>query len=314
MVPSRSLRRLLSTKPSTNPYSLETFKEFYPISIDGPIRDDSFAKQHETLQWYDKKIILPVRQTLANYTTDAWINARFKSDEIEEPYLPGTFLEGAKGAIKKFFALLQDDIKLTAQGNKESDSVETSRLQKIVSLKLFDELHFHHQEIANRGLELDIRLNSISHVEKKDTWITFGNRNYVSTTLNKAQIHTTIAPLVYWRYVPGSRIFIFSELNFEYVLPATQVPGADHLDEDLEGPTLGPRLAATREGAVLGIDVSFDADITITIKPAGSEQVLWVDTLRRPLLIRLETSHFIGRYDGKWKIADLDNFYASDLF
>ena len=285
---------------------------------------------------------------MANFTTTSWINARFKSEDEEgqEPYLPAPFLRGAKAAVKKFFFLLQEDIAIKASSSPQVENdhgeegengaaspLPDSDLKRIVSKNLYQQLSDHHAQFAKLGLSLEMRLNSISNIECKDTWISFGKPSLVSSTLNKADIHTSIAPLVYWRHVPGSKAFFFSELNFEYALPASAVPGSDNLKEDLTGPAFEPRLAATREGAVLGIDVSFDVDLTVSIysntlpstepgtddnkevsTQSDSTSPLWITTIRRPLLVRLETSHFTGRYNGGWKIADVDNFFASKLF
>lgn len=43
---------------------------------------------------------------------------------------------------------------------------------------------------------------------------------------------------------------------------------------------------------------------------------MWKDVIERPLLVRFETQHSVGkkRYTGNWYIADIDNFFASQLF
>ena len=40
----------------------------------------------------------------------------------------------------------------------------------------------------------------------------------------------------------------------------------------------------------------------------------WQERITRPMLFRFESGHVSGKFNGEWKIADMDNFLASRLF
>ena len=264
-----------------------------------------------------------------------WVNKRFAHPEEEgtqgQPYLPSTFLKGAKFAIKQLFDAIPKDIAL--MNETEEDDVEKlaeiSLLKPLVSDQLLKLLCYQHRSFALTPYDLQIRLNSVSNFEKKDTWLCFGDKSIATSTLNKAPVHTEIDPLVFWRHDAEKDHFYFSELNFEYAIKSKDVKGADNLDQELDGPLLASRMEATKKGAVLGIDVAVDVDLTVAIKEkenyiekdgesgesAAGTGFKWQTTIRRPMLFRFQTTHFHGQhYTGTWKIADIDNYFASKLF
>ncbi len=64
---------------------------------------------------------------------------------------------------------------------------------------------------------------------------------------------------------------------------------------------------------MVGIDVEFDADLMITIWDANNDASKVTIMETRPMTIRLESDHFIDKLTGFWRIADVDNYFASGL-
>jgi hypothetical protein len=251
---------------------------------------------------------MPVRNWLADITTSNWINQRFRDKKDDPPYLQGQFLAGAKTAVRRFFQLLQEDIQKPVS-NEEIPSSEIS-LQDIVKRNLYQEIRYHHEQFHHLALQLEFRLNSLSNFRRGDNWMEFGPASRVNSTLQKGQIHTELAPHVFWRYDPETKKWLFREVTFEYDISPKDV---DLSEEELEPPPLQKRAELTRMGAVVGIDVIADIDATLIVKDPSDESKQWIETMRRPISFRFETTHFSGKYEGGWKIADIDNFFASKL-
>jgi hypothetical protein len=303
----RTLQQAKRFTTETHKYNVYDFKEKYPISID-TIRKNAFQEHMGKLQPFDHYFLMPIRNWLADITTSNWINQRFKNEASDPPYLQSEFLSGAKLAIIKFFELLQKDIDMVDSDSSDSTLTNDSMsLRNVVTKRLYQDFKSHHESFKRNNLELSIRLNSLSNLKRVQNWMEFGPPERVTTTLEKGMIHSEFAPYVFWRFNPEKRKWLFREVTFEYDVSRTEV---DLSQDELEPPSLQTRSELTRMGAVVGIEVLADVDITITIK---ENEDVWVETLRREMGFRFETTHFSGKYQGSWKIADVDNCYASGL-
>jgi hypothetical protein len=251
---------------------------------------------------------MPIRNWLADITTSNWINQRFRDEPNDQPYLQGQFLKGAEVAIRRFFYLLQEDIRKPL-GSEETHSSEIA-LRDLVKADLYREIRYHHEQFHRLELQLEFRLNGISNFKKGENWMEFGPPSRVDSTLQKGQIHTELAPYVFWRYDPETKKWLFREVTFEYDISPKDV---DLSEDELEPPPLQKRAELTRMGAVVGIDVVADIDATLIVRDPSDESKQWIESIRRPITFRFETTHFSGKYEGGWKIADVDNYFASKL-
>ncbi|KAJ3319173.1 hypothetical protein HDV06_006613 [Boothiomyces sp. JEL0866] len=295
MFQSRKIfKRLLSTKS----YGISEFSENYPIAIDEGIRKTCFELQSAELSVIDKAVLIPLRNSLANYATTNWINRRFGGSE---DYLPEKFMYGAETAIKRFFQLLEADI---------NDNEEQS-LSDILTMQLCDSFQYHHQKIKEQGLHLKFQLHGLGGFRKGENWLTFGAEEKVKSTILNAPIHTYIGPMVMWRFNPKKKQWLFREIAFEYYVDKNDVSITD--DGEAEPPTLDLRTRLTKAGAMVGIDVICDvhASISISDAPGGNS---WRKVIDRPMMFRFESSHFTGMFEGRWKIADVDNLFQNSGF
>ncbi|KAI8896201.1 hypothetical protein BC833DRAFT_598389 [Globomyces pollinis-pini] len=301
-----------SKRFTSDRYGLEVFTKHYPLVIKGNRpRESSYNDKTEDLQWYDKMLLVPIRTYLAEMTTRNWINLRFKEEDADAdatPYMPDEFMKGAKVALTEFFKVLPNDVNQT-YGNSL-----TLKLSDITTKRLFEEFHQHHLEFQRLGLELHIKVHSLTDFEKDQTWLLFGPKERVTTTLTQAQIHTSIAPMVMWRVQNPDKNprWLFKEMSFEYDFPKDKVVIND--DGEAEPPTFSDRSEVTREGAILGIDVKANIHATISVVDKENPDSVWTSTIQRPINFRLETSHMKKRYTGSWKIADIDNLFASEAY
>ncbi|KAJ3312479.1 hypothetical protein HDV04_003079 [Boothiomyces sp. JEL0838] len=296
MIQSRQLlKRLFTTKS----YGISDFIESYPISIEEGIRKTCFELQSAEQSVFDKAILIPLRNSLANYATTNWINRRFGGSE---DYLPETFMYGAQAGIKRFFKLLEDDI-----NNNEGQQ----SLTDIVTMQLHDSFEYHHKSIREQGLKLKFQLHGLGGFRKGENWLTFGPEEKVKSTVLNAPIHTYIGPMVMWRFNPKRKQWLFREIAFEYYVDKNDVSITD--DGEAEPPSLDLRTRLTKAGAMVGIDVICDVHATISITDE-SETNKWSAVIDRPMAFRFESSHFTGMFEGRWKIADVDNVFQNTGF
>ncbi|KAJ3338749.1 hypothetical protein HDU91_001126, partial [Kappamyces sp. JEL0680] len=293
-------------------WGINEFIANYPIAVTGKGRESAheLLQQNERdgpVEWMDKYMILPIRARLAEVTTNQWINMRFRDDPNDPPYMPGEFLRGAEAGISAFFQSLQTEIQHPVAEHG------TSTLKKLVTPQLYEALDRQHQLFHQNGLDLKLTLSSATNFEKKDNWMCFGDKTMATSSLNRAPIHTTVANNVLWRHQPGTKKWFFSEVNFEYAFNEHAIK--QDLLEDLAPPTIAERGETTRKGACVGVDVLFDVDLTIVVQGTdGKESERWVRAIKRPMLVRFESGHVDGRFEGSWRIADIDKYFGSKLF
>lgn len=276
---------------STTPYTISTFKTDYPISL-FQIRPDSYEAYSSSLEWWDSYLLIPIRKKLIGFTTTAWINMRFEDKDNVVPYMPDQFLDGAKQAVKNLFAKLYIR--------------DQAGLESIMTPELCEAFRLHHDQIENTGLELELRLNSVSKFELGQTWMCFGDKRHAKSTLKKMPIKVDLGSLVFWRHGKDQSPWLYSELNFEYALGSSP--------KDLNSaPSFNLRTELTRSGAIVGIEVLFDVDLTCSITSPDKTQK-WTETVRRQMMVRFESTYIERKSGGNWRVADIDNFFASKLF
>ena len=234
--------------------------------------------------------------------------------------MPNEFTRGCERAIPVFFNTLQDisanvKQKLKAKSaleNTETDSNDHSKTTKdsdaatvkplkIITAALHDDLEqFIHDLYQNHGLEFKINLISVNNVKHVENHLAFGQSLY--TTLSIAPITVELAPMVYKRkYRTG---YLFKEMNFEYYIPES-----DATDEST--PTLNDRLEMTRQNVVVAIVVEANLDFNFSLEKDGES--MYSEQITKNVLFRFETEPFVGREVGQFKIADVDNYFASAL-
>jgi hypothetical protein len=300
------LVRIVRYTTETPKYNIQDFKRNYPISMDSKYRTHSFTKHLRELQPLGRfLLIMPLRNWMADIISSEWINQRFKSNDSSS-YLQTEFVTGAQSAIRRFFDLLQKDIVCDDDG----DTSEIT-LKDILTENLSAEFQHHHQQFAMNGLQLTVRLNSVTNFNRVCNWMTFGPRGRVTTTLQKGQIYTEFTPYAFWRFNPEKRKWLYSEGVFEYDVSPNDI---DLTEEVLELPSLRTRSELNKMGAVVGIEVTADIDATIIVNDKHDPANQWIETIRREMNFRFESTHCSEMNQGSWKIADIDNFYASKLF
>lgn len=276
--------------------SSSTFNEFqtiFPIVIKGEARQNSFQmlENPENDPWYEK-LLAPYRKVMTDFASRSWVNSRFSTTGPDPPYLPNEFLKGARTAVSAFYSAK----------NFALENAMTPALLKALQVPL-------------KGLEEELNLfmkfenPQISNMKVKETWICFGDSNRAKTTLNLAPIHTVVSesPHIYWRYNRVTKNWYYTEMNFEYCIQ----PSVKDVSVDIPDPSLAQRTEATKSGAVLAIEVEFDLKAESVVYHGETPQnSFFID---RKATIRFETSHFVGKCNSKWKIADVDNFFASQL-
>ena len=235
--------------------------------------------------------------------------------------MPNEFTRGCERAIPVFFNTLQDisaNVKQklkakTTLENTEADSKDHSKTtnkdsdaakvkpSKIITAALHADLEqFIHDLYQHHGLEFKINLISVNNIKNVENHLAFGPSMY--STLSIAPITVKLAPMVYKRkYRTG---YLFKEMNFEYYIPES-----DATDEST--PTLNDRLEMTRQNVVVAIVVEANLDFNFALEKDGNS--MYSEQFTRNVLFRLETEPFVGRDVGQFKIADVDNYFASAL-
>ncbi|KAJ3271731.1 hypothetical protein HDV01_006426 [Terramyces sp. JEL0728] len=271
-------RKLLKRLITTKSYGISDFIDSYPISIEEGIRKTCYELQSGDHSAFDKAILIPIRKFGGS-----------------EDYLPEKFMYGAEAAIRRFFRLLEDDI--NSSGGQQS-------LSDIVTHQLNDAFKIHHDSIKEQGLKLKFQLHGLGEFRKGENWLTFGAEDKVKGTVLNAPIHTFIGPMVMWRFNPKRKQWLFREIAFEYYVDKNDV--SITADGEAEPPSLELRTRLTQAGAMVGIDVTCDVHATISIADEP-ETNIWKTVIDRPMVFRFETNHFTGMFEGRWKIADVDN-------
>ena len=208
-------------------------------------------------------------------------------------------MSGAKRAIHVFFDGLNQDIK------------GQDRLNRLLRPKLYEAFRYHHESFKEMGLELNFNLWGLKRGTVKNIWITFGSPDKVTSSLLPAPIKESFGSLAMLRHKKEVG-YLFREISFEYVFEPKEIS----FDEDggLIIPSLSERANVARKGHIAAVDVEFFTTCVVTVNDPSDEKSSWKQIVERPMLFRFETTHFKKVFNGSWRIADVDNCIASDLF
>jgi hypothetical protein len=268
--------------------------------LKGEARPNAFTQLATQVEdpWYEK-LLGPLRIAMTNYASRSWVNSRFSkgaqsiSEQQEEPYLSNEFLKGAQLAALEFY-----------RGSISLENITTPELHSSLNdgLRVLGDTH---------GLKLRLTNFIISNMKVKEIWICFGDANRAKSTLNLAPIHTVVSdnPGIYWRYNRKTKNWYYTEMNFEYCID----PSVKDISQDLPDPTLAERTKATTTGAVLGIEVEYDLKFEAVLNDRKNGELQKTFYIDRLASMRFETLHFTGKCNSKWKIADVDNYFASQV-
>lgn len=208
-----------------------------------------------------------------------------------------------------FFSLLEKDVK---QIDNHIDAGSEICLSDVVKPKLYEDLHQHHSSLAQQGLQMKVDLTELHSPTLGDSWISFGPASHVDTTLKAVPVFRKIDldNIIRGNSKEG---YFYRQLMFEYYF--TDVKALiDAETSEFKPPSLQQRAAVAKQGAVAGVDISFTAKFTLSISDTADPSKTWHATIDRPVLFRFETLHFKGMSDSQWKIADVDNYLASQMF
>jgi hypothetical protein len=291
-----------STKLSvSSQQAIAAFKEQYPIAMGAnQPRQNPFHLNLQELSTFDY-LSYSLLLWVQNRRSSSWIDKIFGQNP-NSSYLETEFLGGAEMAITSFFELLNQN------WNLENSDDGALHIKDILSPGLYDTFKTQHSNLGE-VMNIDVRLNKLRNIRKEKIWVQFGPPDRVTTTLQKAPFHTLMAPSIGWRRDSKLEKWLFREATLEYDLDledmGTKSP-ADPLP-------VSERERFRKMGAVVGVDVYADVNATVFIKSKDNVSHQWVNSIARDMVFRFESPHMVTSCAGGWKIADVDNFFASKL-
>ncbi|KAJ3047592.1 hypothetical protein HK097_011403 [Rhizophlyctis rosea] len=281
----------------------------YPIILANKTRQGVFEPPPKWWPWWEKSFFGPARRNLAKYTSQGWLDSRFRTSPADPPYMPDQFLLGAPFALSAFLSTLG-----TWDGRDP-----THPIHSLAKSTLLDKFAASHSLLARQGHTVTLSVSKTkSDPEVKDIFISFGPESVIQSTLTEGTVLKRYNPNSFVKASKEGRgkhgYLIFREVTFEYALKEKDVEGWED-----QMPGLGPRARSMQTGAVVGVDVSCDVELKVEVRKGGDEGRLGTlvtsEKVDKVLEFRLESDHFEGKKvspEGFWRVADVDRLLISD--
>ncbi|KAJ3187964.1 hypothetical protein HDU85_006357 [Gaertneriomyces sp. JEL0708] len=231
-----------------------------------------------------------------------WMQSRFATDDATQPpYFPEMFSEGARFA---FTSLIQ-------RLSKWDGSSLDNDLNKLLTPALYSRFKAKHEELDAQGLMMEFQLEAdLATPDVGEVWLTFGPASMVRSTVMGGTVVKWFNPLGFVRQLPNKKdSYLFREVVFEFALDGEDMPGGPKV-----APAMPLRAQAIKQGQIVGVDVTIDTKLRITVREKTNPTVIVSEKfVDRPVALRFDSSHFTEKMDGEWRVADIDRLLQHEL-
>ncbi|KAJ3191386.1 hypothetical protein HK101_007827 [Irineochytrium annulatum] len=299
-----------ATNEDVDPESLLRSYPLLPSDIDPPPRPRRrpFAEPLPAhWPWWDRLFMTRFRRLVARGACSAFINNRLPvgggresiAPETAPPYFPDVFVEGA-GAAPAVWA------RAISGWDGSDEDAGRRRLEQLMKPQVLELFRKAHATAAQKGCAIHVSVTrGDGALRVSDVWATFGRARWATSTLLMGPIVGRLAPHAFTRRVKesGKSFMLFREVTFEYCLGGMEDPD--------NGASFQEKREAIKEGQVFGVDVEMEAEVHISVRRKVGEdeepgELLYREKCTRDLMLRFESEHFIEKFKGSWRIADVD--------
>ncbi|KAI9206615.1 uncharacterized protein BJ171DRAFT_15477 [Polychytrium aggregatum] len=267
-------------------------------SFEPPRKPKALAESNPLLSFIERNGLNPLKRFMSKATTLRVGNRHFSdSEQLEDQYFPEKFLKGAVGCLPQIGQALSD---WSGQGHQASS---------LFAPALYRKLQACHHGFDQMDLVAEISIQPLGEGDIRDSWIVFGSRETASSTLQHGPLVKRFDSMTYSRKIDSDPShIIYREVTLEFVLNANEYDGG-------RLPELELKLEQMKKGSTLGVDLVTTVDLECVFRIKSTGELAYQAKSRRPFWVRFESGYFgqAEKWDGQWKIADLDNYFVSKI-